>query len=36
VLDCPVGGLFGSADGDTAKGVLFQLMSGFGAHRLPF
>ena len=36
VLDRPIGGFFSSADGDTAKCILFQLMAGFCAHGLPF
>jgi hypothetical protein len=36
VFDRPVGGLLGGVDGDTAKGILFQLMAGFCAHGLPF
>src|SRR5215469_2832315 len=36
MLDRPIGGLLGSADGHTAKCILFQLMAGFCAHKLPF
>jgi hypothetical protein len=31
-----MGGLFGRFHGDTAKGILFQLMAGLCAHGLPF
>jgi len=31
-----VGGALGGVDGDTAEGILFQLMAGFCAHGLPF
>src|SRR5690348_2110631 len=36
MLDRPIGGFLGSADGYTAKCILFQLMAGFCAHKLPF
>src|SRR5215472_4894311 len=36
MLDRPIGGFLGSADGHTAECILFQLMAGFCAHKLPF
>jgi hypothetical protein len=33
VFNGPIGGLFGDADGGTAKRILFQLMAGFCAQR---
>jgi hypothetical protein len=36
MLNRPMGGFLGSADGNAAKRILFQMMAGFCAHGLPF
>src|SRR3984957_5098213 len=36
VRDRPIGRLFGGVKGNSAKGILFQVVAGFCAHGLPF